>query len=292
LGAAAPGGSYLPNPGMSKLGYFALKYSVEVIFKLVYAHFLKPLMRVIRENGEDIKYKEFLNKSTYIIPEPDFYLPPVNKEPDFINVGPLSWSGFEKSRPDWLDKINPDGKTIYLTFGGTGFSKEKFIELADRLTKKNFRVVVSTGTIANPEDFPKHENLFVARYLPGKEACRRVDVVVCHGGYCTSIEAIGQNKPVLAITFNPDQIVHGWRLQELGVAKSLIRIKFFDLLGIFSFDWKKLENKTKKIEVDQIIKELEKMLENMDGYKKALARFNELYPPIDGAKQVADIVSK
>jgi len=290
VGNAMPYGSYLPNTGLSRWQYILSKPFLGIFQTLAFLNYLKPIKKVLHKYNIGTSFKKWFRKMNYIIPEPDFYLTPRDKKLNYYHTGFIAWKGFNVSAPEWIKNINPDGKTVYLTFGGTGFDKGKLISLANTLVDKGYRVVVSTSTIADPEDFPKKNGLFVARFLPGEEMSRRVDIVICHGGYGTMMDAIRGGAPILAIPFNADQIIHSARMQELGIARNLGSLKIFDLKAAFLFDWKYFEKKAKKIEIVFIVSELRRMFKNIEKYKESIKNFNEKYPNFDGAKQVADII--
>lgn len=290
LGESLPYGSRLPNPGLPSFLYFLLQPFTGKTYHFILTQYLKPIMKIVRNRHVKISWDLWFRNIYWILSEPSFYFPPFSKKLLLNYVGPLSWNGFKNSLPKWLPSIKPNGKTIYITFGGTGFDKKKLIDLSLLFIRKGFRVIVSTSTIANPSDFPKDPNLFVSRFLPGKEITKQVDLVICHGGYGTMIESIHNNTPVLSIPFNPDQIIHGWRMQELGVVKCLFKVSLPDLKEIFTFNWKQIENKGKMLRIENVFYEAQQMLQNMDKYKNALRNFNAKYPFKNGAKQAANII--
>jgi len=290
LGESLPYGSHLPNPGLPPFLYSLFKPFTGKIYHFVLTKYLEPVMKIVKNHNVNITWDSWFRKIYWILSEPLFYFPPYSKKLNLFYVGPLSWNGFQNETPEWLSSIQPNGKTVYITFGGTGFDKKKLINLSLLLINNGFRVIVSTGTIASPEDFPKKQNLFVAKFLPGKEITKQVDLIICHGGYGTMIEAIQNNTPVLSIPFNPDQIIHGWRMQELKVVKCLFTVSLLDLKEIFTFNWKKIEKKGKILDITIVLKETQKMLQNMKSYKTALHAFNNNYPFTNGAKQAADII--
>jgi UDP-N-acetylglucosamine:LPS N-acetylglucosamine transferase len=133
-------------------------------------------------------------------------------------------------------------------------------------------------------------NLFVGRFLPGNEICRRVDAVVCHGGHGTMFESFRSGKPVLAIPFNPDQMAQATRIQELGLGHCLLKLNIRDFLQVFTFDWQSFNNLNTRIKTGDIVAKLDGMMENKGKYASALEKFNADYPPGDGAKQASDII--
>jgi len=292
LGEAMPYGCQIPNPGIPALLYRFFLPLFQLVFNRALTFYLKEIMNVVKKHNINITWNNWFKNISWILSEPSFYLSPVKKDLKVAFVGPLSWDGFQFNTPNWFHQIRPNGKTIYLTFGGTGFDKQKLIDLSLLLVNNGFRVVVSSGTIADPSDFPTRHNLFVSKFLPGKKITNRVDLVICHGGYGTTIESIHNRTPVLIIPFNPDQIVHGLRMQELGIAKCLFSFTPSDLVAIVLLQWSLIENKGKKLDIKIIVKNVQDMLQNVEYYKNNLAFFNKKYPYKNGAKQAADIIEK
>ncbi len=89
------------------------------------------------------------------MPEIPEYLPPVNKSLNINYLGPILWNGFEQKSPQWLKDIKPDGKTIYISFGGTGYDSRKLVDLSIVLIEKGYRVVVSASNIVDISAFPQ-----------------------------------------------------------------------------------------------------------------------------------------
>jgi UDP:flavonoid glycosyltransferase YjiC (YdhE family) len=132
--------------------------------------------------------------------------------------------------------------------------------------------------------------LFVATYLPGDRLSQMVDLVVCHGGYGTMIDAIQNGIPVVTVTFNPDQIMHSLRMQELGVAKCLMSLSIIDIMHVFSFNWKWIEDKGKQISPEHVQKAVKEVLSDIREYKENIQKFNAAYPKRDGAAEVANSI--
>jgi len=81
-------------------------------------------------------------------------------------------------------------------------------------------------------------------------------------------------------------------MQELGVVKCLFKVSLPDLKEIFTFNWKQIEEKGKKLNIETVAKEAENILQNIHTYKTALINFNKKYPYKNGAKQAADIIEQ
>lgn len=289
-GDGVPHSSYLPNPGFHPWMHKLALPIVQKAFDIGSQMYLRPLLRIINEAGIKMTFDEWFRKIEQILPEPSFHLPPVDPSLTFHYVGPLQWGKFDRGLPSWFGEIEPDGKTIYLSFGGTGFDKEKLINIALALVDAQYRVVVTTGTVCEPGDFPPKKNLYVAKFLPSDEVCKKVDLVVCHGGHGTMMGAIKAGKPVVAVPFNPDQVVHSTRMQELGVAKTLMKLNLIDVKNIFTFNWKAIEDKGKRIDPQTVVHAVKDVFANISRYHEANQKFNHDYAKVDGAKDAADII--
>lgn len=268
-----PHGCHIPSLSLPKPLYTI--FSKLVLWKLwsYKVEFYNAINSCVQSLGVQSSTNQLINRMKFIVPEAQGYLP-ANKNSNIIHyAGDFAWKGFDDQIPSWLDTIDPDGRTIYISFGGTGYDAEKLIHLSTAFVKRGFRVIVSASSIARVEDFPTMENLFVVEYISGNEVCKRVDVIVCHGGYGTMIQAIKAGKPVVANPFNPDQVIHSLRFQELGVAESTIS---FDLKWL-SLNWRDFLNIGKKTTIDTIIHKVERVLKNKDNYKTAIKRFQDNY---------------
>lgn len=284
-----PYGCYLPNPGYPMLLH---KLTVKVIQKIIWLAkkpYLEALYKCYVTLGGKLNTTELFTRMIYIVPEFSGYLPPVDDSLKINYVGPIFWPGFDQYKPKWLDKISPDGKTVYLSFGGTGYDAGKLVDLSQIFTDSGYRVIISASIIADVTAFPKNPQLFVARFLPGSLACSKVDVVVCHGGYGTMMQAVLNSKPVVSIPFNPDQLLHGLRLQELGMGKCLVN---FDLYSTMRLDWDKIMNMGKNIPNSKVLEAVKWTFANKNKVRKAQINFQRNIEVKGGADIAASVIEK
>jgi UDP:flavonoid glycosyltransferase YjiC (YdhE family) len=265
-----PFGCRMPNPLMPQFIYTVSRPIVETIVKHMIDKFFISLENASAESGERVRLGNYFDKIPYIVPEVPLYLPSLKDGLQIAYIGHLNWNGFKTKKPAWLNDIQPDGKTVYLTFGGTGFDEDKLVRLAEQLLDKGLRVIVSCSSIADPKDFPKNPRLFVERYLPGFEISKKVDIVVCHGGYGTIIEAIMAEKPVVCVPFNPDQMLHSLRFREMGLGEVAVKIKPKDYVSLMTADFEKFEKIGKAAVIEEVVKTTMKVLENKEKYVKAI----------------------
>ena len=188
-----------------------------------------------------------------IVPEHSGYMPTSKPVKHLHYVQSLEWTGFFQSPPRWLGSLQKDHPTVYLSFGGTGFSPTKLLELANALVASEYQVIVSTGSIADPEMFPKHPRLFVEKYLDVEKILSHVDVVVCHGGYGTLSQAARFAKPVVSVPFNPDQMIHGLRFQELGLGKCLFHFDVWSAWNLVRFQWDDFKVVGESVSVKKVV---------------------------------------
>jgi MGT family glycosyltransferase len=147
---------------------------------------------------------------------------PMNEElPDNYHfVGPITW-GNHLPIPTWIDDIDPDRPTIYLTMGSTG-RKEIFQTMIKAFTGTEFQVMMTLDSIIQEEDLqPLPDNFFVSKWAPGKMLASKADVVVCHGGNGTAYQALEAGKPMVTIPVRRDQNWNARRQVELGVSQSI-----------------------------------------------------------------------
>lgn len=283
-----PYSTYIPNIGLPQFVY----YIVSSLLPFLIDRFKTSFINALSEAGSrlDISFtKKDLENITYIVPEYSDYLPLKQTKSNVHYCGPIFWNGFEKTIPSWLNKINPDGKTVYITFGGTGYDREKLISLSVRLAQKGYKVIVSSSIIAPLNAFPKLPNLYVEKYLPGWEICKRVDIVICHGGIGTTMQSIISGKPVLAIPFNVDQYTHSLRLEELGLARCITNVSLSEVLKL---DWYSFQKGGRNLTVEKISTVLDDMIAKKDWYTVKIKEYNKKYTTKDGVQKAADIIER
>ncbi len=279
--------NYVPNFGLHPLIHSLLNWPMKKIIWYIKLQFVKALPKVSKVIGRETNVDDLFKYMVYINPEVAEYMPREDRRLQVYNVGPIFWKGFEVNEPPWLKKIRPNGKTIYLTFGGTGYDSQKLVALASLLADRGYRVIVSCSNIAKVASFPKKRNLFVAKYLPGLAVTKRVDLVVCHGGQGTMMQALYCGKPVVAVPFNPDQVVHGFRFQELGLGKCISTIS---ISTIFGFNWTKFEEMGRNIKPEKIIGVVKGVFQEKEKYKIAVEKFQKYLPDFKADEQAADII--
>ena len=256
------------------------------------ANFKAPFLDTIAQVALALESHKSLNEifesMVYIVPEPYGYLPIGKNRLTIYYVGPIFWKGFASYVPSRFEKIKPTGKTLYLTFGGTGLNGEKLVELSNLLLDRDFQVVVSSSTVIAATAFPNRRNLYVSKYLPGAAICQRVDAVVCHGGYGTMMQSFLADKPVITLPFNPDQSLHSWRFQELGLGKCVIGLN----LSFVKADWHVFRETASKVQATRIVDSVDSVLLERDKYVRAIGQFKKNLSTTEGSERAADIIEQ
>lgn len=285
--AGLPHGCVLPNPGYPTFFFQLLEPVLQQAIWKAKMPFYRAMHSAAVSLGYNGSLEDMFYQMSYIVPEPKDYLEARDKSLNGHYVGLISWDGFEKNAPPWLADIHPDGKTLYLSFGGTGYDAKKLVLLATLLVDQGYRVLVSASTIAPLSAFPHQKNLFVARYLPGKEVSKRVDVVVCHGGYGTMMQAIMAGTPVVAVPFNPDQLLHAFRFAELGLGRCIVN---FNPVALFRIDWNSFQQMGSSTPNEDILRAVGDVLEQRNKYSAAIKEFFVSVSNENAAQRSADIL--
>jgi len=256
-----------------------------------YRYFLLPTYNAAKRFDPDARLSETIDRIHYLIVEEPNYLSNEIKRNNVHYIGHTIWKGFQNHVPSWMRQISPNGKTVYVSFGGTGFDKRKLIAITKILIQKGYRVIVSCGTIAEPKEFPKLKDLFVEKFLPGREISKKVDLVVCHGGFGTVIETAIAGKPFISLPFNPDQLLHSLRLQELGLGICISNSTFQNLKNALSPDWTSFQNMSSRISIEKVLSAVETIFVNYEDYKKRAEAYSKTLTT-DGDKKAADVIEK
>lgn len=213
-----------PPPEMPFVKILGVKLSTYLLPKLaplILKKLVKPFDRARLEYGLSPvgDYREMFTCATWVYYLDIPSLSPTQDIPaNHIYIGPVMWSP-KISFPDWWEKLPQDKPVVYVTMGSTG--KITFMdELVDELTKMNLTIILSTSGRFSQKDYP--DNVFVADYLPGIEACKRSAFIVCNGGTGAIYQAINSGTPILGIPTNGDQYFAMGSVQEQG-AGLLIR---------------------------------------------------------------------
>ncbi|HLD24663.1 hypothetical protein A2973_05120 [Candidatus Gottesmanbacteria bacterium RIFCSPLOWO2_01_FULL_49_10] len=284
-----PHGCVLPNPGYPSFLFQLLEPVLQRAIWKAKAPFYRAMYNAAISLGYNGSLEDMFYQMSYIVPELKNYLAARDKVLNVRYVGLISWDGFEKNAPPWLLDIHPDGKTLYLSFGGTGYDAKKLVALATSLVDQGYRVLVSASTIAPVSAFPRQKNLYVSQYLPGREVSKRVDAVVCHGGYGTLMQAVTAGTPVVAVPFNPDQLLHAFRFAELGLGRCIVN---FNPLKVLRINWNSFQQMGSSTSNKNVLRAVGDVLGQRNKYNAAIKKFFVSVSTQNAAKQVAGVLEK
>jgi UDP:flavonoid glycosyltransferase YjiC (YdhE family) len=134
--------------------------------------------------------------------------------PDHVcYAGPFLWEPAIEP-PAWLDRVDPNQPTAYVTMGSTG-TRELFAELLRRLTEAGIQVMATTCNQIDAADIP--EGCFTAPMAPASRLLRLAHVTVCHGGNGSIYQSLSRGVPVVGVPTFHDQEFNMDRVEALGV---------------------------------------------------------------------------
>lgn len=138
--------------------------------------------------------------------------PTKNFPPSHSYLGPIQWTP-NVPLPTWWDNLPQDKPIVYLTMGSSG--KVSFIkEIIDELSQMDFAIMLATSGRFQQNSFP--DNVFAAEYLPGIEACKKSELIICNGGTGSIYQAILSGTIILGIPTNGDQYWAMGAVEQLG----------------------------------------------------------------------------
>lgn len=120
--------------------------------------------------------------------------------------------------PDWWRGAG--GPLVYMTFGsaapGLGFYPALYRLIAEALGGLDARVLVTVGGADPAALEPLPRNVHVERWVPQERVLPHAAAVVCHGGYGSTLGALGHGVPLLMLPlFGADQWTNARRVAEV-----------------------------------------------------------------------------
>jgi MGT family glycosyltransferase len=125
--------------------------------------------------------------------------------------------------PPWVAELARQGKwpTVYATLGT--FDNERTDILAailEGLREEPINLVLTIGRNRDPLEFGEQPpNVRVERYIPHDLLLPHCDMVLCHGGSGTIMDALSLGLPLLILPIAADQPENARRCMQLGVAR-------------------------------------------------------------------------
>ena len=197
----------------------------QIVFSLArpfaFAMHCRPMARVRRRHGlpglgRDLRTVFTHADLTLYADIPDLYqLRGLPASHQFI--GPVHWSP-QCPLPTWWHDVPGEKPVVYVTLGSSG-DAGLLPEVLHGLGNLDVVALVSTAGADPPSAAPP--NAYIAPFLPGKEAVKRAQLVICNGGSPGAHQALARGVPVLGVAGNLDQYLNMATVQRAGAGLCL-----------------------------------------------------------------------
>jgi sterol 3beta-glucosyltransferase len=140
---------------------------------------------------------------------------------------------------EWLLKGD---KPIYIGFGSNGIGNTtKFIKIINHILEQTTERILFCSGWSRFDNLPKHDNLFVTKYVNHETILPQCKIGVFHGGAGTLATMFRHNLPVIIVSFYTDQPTWGKIVEhrKLGVhipVKSLTAEKLISAIYLVQKD--------------------------------------------------------
>ena len=157
----------------------------------------------------------------FAAPQPDW---PANTH----TVGFPLWDSDGEAAPlaDAEEFLNAAAAPIVFTPGSAGSTMQRFFKESVRAAQQlGMRAMLVTNY---PEQVPTNlpANIKVFGYLPFSQVLPRAALLVYHGGVGTLAQGIKARTPHLVVPHGYDQFDSGWRIEQLGLGKSIPQSRY------------------------------------------------------------------
>jgi rhamnosyltransferase subunit B len=157
----------------------------------------------------------------FAAPQPDW---PANTHA----VGFPLWDADGEAAPlaDAEEFLNAGAAPIVFTPGSAGATMQRFFKQSVRAARQlGLRAMLVTNYPEQvPTDLPA--NIKVFGYLPFSQVLPRAALLVYHGGVGTLAQGIKARIPHLVVPHGYDQFDSGWRIEQLGLGKSIPQSRY------------------------------------------------------------------
>ena len=124
--------------------------------------------------------------------------------------------------PPWVASL-PPVPTVCATLGTfMNRSTEIFAAILEGLRDEVINLILAVGRDIDPARFgPQPGNVHIERYIPLSLLLPRCDLVIHHAGFSTTVTALLNGLPMVAIPLGADQPLNARRLAALGVGEMI-----------------------------------------------------------------------
>lgn len=134
------------------------------------------------------------------------------------------YTGFNQSGaeglPDWVAELDKR-PTVYATLGTFDNSRTDILAaILEGLREEPINLILTVGRNRDPLEFGEQPpNVHIERYIPQNLLLPYCDLVLCHGGSGTIMDALSLGLTMVIIPIAADQPENAQRCMEVGVAR-------------------------------------------------------------------------
>ena len=164
-----------------------------------------------------------LYRSLYLDPcPPSLQVPEVAAIGRRIAVRPEPAGTDAAAEPGWLRSL-PQQPTVYVTLGTVWNQDLEFFRVVlDGLAGRPLNVIAALGPGKDPADLgAQPPNVRVRDFIPHAQILGRCDLVICHGGAGSVLDALSAGLPLLIVPQAADQFYNATRVAAAGVGRSM-----------------------------------------------------------------------
>lgn len=148
---------------------------------------------------------------------PDLY-PDATLESHHHFIGPIIWHNSQTPWPEHWPHTFGEKPVAYVTMGSTGLYSA-VPKVLDGLRSLGYQILLSSfGGDCGHLDL---RDTWTAPFVPGNEALKRANLIVCNGGTGTTYHALSHGIPIVAVTQNMDQCLHATQLTKQSVGRMI-----------------------------------------------------------------------
>jgi UDP:flavonoid glycosyltransferase YjiC (YdhE family) len=208
------------HPIVRLLGYERVAPHLHRAMPFVLDYLARPINALRRRHGlpEIGSLLEVLTFGDHTLyPDVPELTPLGDAPPGHRFLGPVFWSP-DVALPRALLRREDTRPLVYVTLGSTG-SLRVLRALLAALARLPVRVLLATAGRFRTADLPEH--VIPADFVPGHEAARRAQLVICNGGSSTAYQALHEGVPVLGLPFNFDQSLAMNAIERAGAGRAV-----------------------------------------------------------------------
>jgi UDP:flavonoid glycosyltransferase YjiC (YdhE family) len=161
--------------------------------------------------------------SLYLDPcPPSLQVPAVSMIRRRVPIRPEPASTDARAELGWIRRLPPQ-PTVYVTLGTVWNQDLSFFRIVlDSLAGRQVNVVVALGPGRKPADLgPQPSNVQVCDFIPHAQLLGHCDLVICHGGAGSVLDALAAGLPLLIVPQAADQFYNAGRVVAAGAGRCL-----------------------------------------------------------------------